>query len=253
MKAIYPTLYRDFSSVFLLRRFWLFCALLSSFCAILFFAYLEDFLSIQALLRAKNSRYGVTDLVVIPYLKITGYACIIFIASLCSKLFHNEHFSAFSQLYRSTPQSTPNLIIAKYIYVISLTLLAIFITCLPAIGSGLFFDYNGTRVTLLVFGLFMLLLSVGAIAALLSQIFSHSILAVLVTIILIILPELGTRFLVEPSWLNPIIAFFSPISHMNRIATGNIAASDATFFISLLSLTALLSSRTLSNTYFLTR
>lgn len=250
---IYPTLYRDFSGLLLRRRLWLFIALWSSLCAILFFTYLEDFLSIQAVLRAKNFRYGVTDLVLVPYLKTTGYVCIIFMASLCAKLFHHEHFSAFSQLYRTLPQSSITLIGAKFLYVTLLSFCAILITCLPVIGCGLFFDYDTPRIIVLLMGLFMLFLSVGAIAMVLSQVFTHSIAVVLVTTALVAIPELAARLIVDPTWLQPIIAFFSPISHMNRIASGVIAISDLIFFVSLLALVTIVSARQFSNTYFLTR
>lgn len=253
IKNIYPTLYRDFSSLVLRRRFWLFIALWSSLCAILFFTYLEDFLSIQAVLRAKNFRYGVTDLVLVPYLKTTGYVCIIFMASLCAKLFHHELFSAFSQLYRTIPQSHLTLVGAKFLYVKLLSFLAVLVTFLPVIGCGLFFDYDTPRIILLLTGLFMLFFSVGVIAMMLSQVFTHSIIVVLVTIALVALPELAARIVVDPAWLQPVIAFFSPISHMDRIASGVIAVSDVVFFAALLGLITLFSVRQFSNTYFLTR
>ncbi|MBS9778485.1 MAG: hypothetical protein KGV50_06960 [Gammaproteobacteria bacterium] len=253
MNEIFSTLYRDFSQLVCRRRFWIFCSAWAFICSILYFSYLEEFLNIQATLRAKNFRHGVTELTIVPYIKTAGYASIIFIASLCARLYYNEHFAAFSAIFRTTTHSKIKLITAKYCYIMCLSFYATLIIYLPILGSSFFFDYNQTRTLLLVFGLFTLFIFTGSISAVFSQIISNSIFVVLLTSSIIILPELCTTLIVDPAWLNPVFAFFSPISHMNNIASGILSVSDIIFFVFLLGLTTTLFSRQFSNTFLLTR
>ncbi len=98
----HTTLARDFTVLLSRRSFWGLLALWTALSAVIFFAYLEDFLAIQPSLRAKNFRYGVTDMVLLPYLKLLGSIAIIVMAGLCSRLFYQECFAPFSAIFRST-------------------------------------------------------------------------------------------------------------------------------------------------------
>ncbi|MGY0399016.1 MAG: hypothetical protein ACWIPH_03570 [Ostreibacterium sp.] len=249
LSSIFSTLSRDFSVLLTRRGFWWLVALWALGSAIIFFTYFDNFLAIQPTLRAKNFRYGVTDLVMLPYLKTLGIVSIFFMSSLCSRLFYQEHFAPFSMLFRSSNQSTIALIIAKYLYVLIIAFLSISIITLPVICSGFFFDYNSFHVIVTFIALFVLLLTVGIVAMVLSQIFSHSILVVLLTIFWVIITELAVKFIVEPTWFAPIIAFFSPITHINRIVTGVVTYTDVVFFLLLTTLLFLLSLRQFKNTY----
>lgn len=253
VNQIYPTLYRDFSTLLLRRRFWGLMAVWCALCGILFFAYFEDFLSIQPVLRAKNFRYGVTDLVIIPYIKTVSYFSIILMTALCARLGYLEHFSTFSSLYRSLPIKARHLITAKLLYITFLAMIAVLILALPMIVSGLFFHYDIGRVVVLLFGLFALLLSVGLLTLVFSQIIAHSVVVVLLTVLLIGITELAAKLLVEPAWLTPIIAFFSPISHLNRMANGVLTASDIIFYITLILLLIIIFIRQFHRTYFFSR
>lgn len=247
--TFFATLHRDLSVLSSRRGFWWLLALWSFIAAVIFFAYLEDFLAIQPQLRAKNFRYGVTDLVIIPYLKTLGILSMVFMASLCSRLFYHERFSPFSALYRSSGQSLMALMAAKWGYIMVLSLLAVMVLALPAVGSGFFFTYNGFRVAMMLVALFVLLLSVGVLAMVLSQVVSHSILVVLLIAVWIAVSEIAVRLLVEPTWIVPIVAFFSPLAHLNRIATGVVTVSDGVFFVLLVVLLTAVSVRQYNNSF----
>lgn len=251
--TVYPTLYRDYSALFLRRRFWGLLALWGALCALLFFTYLEDFLSIQPVLRAKNFRYGVTDIVIIPYLQSTGYFALIVVTALCARLGYQEHFSPFSRLYRSIATKPSHFIVAKLIYINGIIFFILGFLLLPVLVSGCFFHYDITRVFWLFLGQFLMLLSVGLLALVFSQIVAHSVVVVLATLLLVALTELAAALVTEPTWWANIVSYFSPIAHLERIATGVVTFSDLAFFTTLLFLLILISVRQWNNTYFFTR
>lgn len=245
----HTTLSRDMAILGARRSFWVIVSLWAAICAMIFFAYLEDFLAIQPSLRAKNFRYGITDIVIIPYIKLQLMAALIVMTSLCSRLFYQETFAPFAALLRSTRPDPLVVVSAKMTYIALISVVLILVVALPVIGSGLCFAYNEFRVALTLFACFVVLLVVGTLAMVLSQVFSHSIVVMLVAILLSVLPEIAVRLLVEPVWLAPILAFFSPFAHINRIATGVITLSDAVFFGSLILLLLGIAVRQFNNTY----
>lgn len=249
LKTLATTLRRDLFILLSPWRFWLFFAMATFISSLLFFNYLEDFLAIQATLIAKSFRYGITDLVIIPYLKTMGYLAVVIIASSCSRLFYWEMFADFSLTYRSTSLSLAGLLVAKLTLIIVLVCLVLAVIALPVLGSGMAYPYHLMRVVFMLFALFMLLLVTGVLAMVLSQCFSHPVLVTLLTILPIAITELGARLLTEPTWLVPIIAFFSPLSHLDRTAIGVVTLSDGVFFIGLLSTLIALSARLFRNTY----
>lgn len=249
LNTLKTTLHRDLYLLFSPWRFWLFLAIAIFACSLMFFSYLEDFLAIQAALIAKSFRYGITDLVIIPYLKTMGYLAVIAIAGSCSRLFYWEMFADFSLGFRSTTLSIMGLLAAKILFIILLISILLLIIALPVLGSGWNYTDNPMRIYLMLFALFMLLLTTGILAMVLSQCFTHPVLVTLLTILPIGLTELGVRLLTEPTWLMPLIAFFSPLSHLDRTAIGVVTLSDGVFFIGLLSALIALSARLFRNTY----
>lgn len=246
------TLARDLFVLLHRRSFWWWLALWSLLSAVLFFSYLEDFLAIQPTLRAKQFRYGVTDLVLIPYLKTLSLVSVVFMAGLCARLFYLEQFSPFSALYRGLAQRPVVLVLAKCTYVAILSALALGVIILPVLGAGWFFDYNVFRILITTVGLYLLLFTTGVLTMLFSQIFSHSVVVVLLVVLLLGGTELAVKLMTEPVWLSPIVMFFSPISHVNRLATGVWSLSDGLFFGFGLCLLIGLSIRRFKNTYFVT-
>lgn len=236
------TLTRDFSLLLSRRAFWWFLALWAFFSALIFFTYLENFLAIQPTLRAKNFRYGVTDIVIIPYLTMTGTVAMLWIAGLCSRLFYHEQFSPFSLLYRSLPPSPMVLLAAKWLYIALLAAIIIVVLLLPVLVCAFWFDYNGFRVMVMSVAVFMLLLSVGGMTMLLSQLVTYSVLTVFVALLWVALLAVAANITTVPMWAE-MLAFFSPLSHIQRLATGVFMLSDGVFFVLLIGLLSLLSLR----------
>lgn len=246
---VYTTLYRDTRTLLQRGLFWLLLVFWALISALLFFAYFEDFLSIQPLLRAKQFRYGITDMVIIPYLKTLSYIAMIVVSALCSRLFYAEIFSPFASLYRGLRQPMSALIIAKLLYIGIISFVLLAVIALPVIGSGLFFELNIMRVWWALMALFVLLFSIGTLTMVFSQLFAQSVLATLVALVITLITELFAKLVVEPDELLPIIAFFSPITHINRMVSGEIHLSDGVYFVTLLALLISISIRQMRNTY----
>lgn len=249
MPSFTATLSRDLRLLFSRRSVWVILALWAAISSVMFFAYLEDFLAIQPTLRAKNFRYGVTDIVIIPYIKLQITFALVVMASLCSRLFYQEFFSPFSALARSTRPPPLAVVCAKtaYIQLIAVALIALF--SLPVWVSGYFFEYNAWRVIITLLGGFMVLLSVGVLAMVFSQLFTHSTVVMLLTTLCFIAPEIAVRLVTDPAWIAPILAFFSPLTHVSRLATGVVTLSDGVFFIGALLLLFGIAVRQFNNTY----
>lgn len=246
------TLVRDITLLCSRLSLWRLLAIWAALSAMIFFAYLEDFLGIQSSLRAKNFRYGVTDIVLLPYLKLQVIVAMLIMSSLCSRLFYLEKFTAFSALFRSTQPNSLAVVTAKTTTAIVIAIILLLVATLPMIVSGFFFEYNVFRLVITLFSCFMVLLSVGVLAIVLSQVFAHSILVMLTTVIVLTIPEIAVRLFVEPAWLTPILIFFSPLAHVNRIATGVVTASDAIFFGLFILLLFGIAVRQFNNTYLTT-
>lgn len=247
--TVRSTLTRDFSLLLQRRIFWWFLALWASITAVIFFTYLDNFLAIQPTLRAKNIRYGVTDIVMMPYLTSSGMVAMVFICCLCCRLFYHEQFSPFSLIQRSLQPPSTGVITAKWIYIALLSLITLIILLLPVIVCAWLFDYHTFRVAIMTLALFMLLLTVGGMTMLLSQLFTHSILTVLVTLLYIALSQVAASMIREPNWLNAVLTFISPLSHVQRIATGIMTLSDGIFIVLLIGLLCTLSLRQYKNSY----
>ncbi len=240
---------RDVKTLLQRRTYWLALAVWALVCGVLYFSLLADFIAIQPQLRAKNLSYGVTDMAIIPYIKLTATLAVVLVVSLCSRLFYYEHFDAYARLFKSTQPDAKSLVLAKvcYIAIISVTLTVI--TAIIPLTSLYFFTFSIARVTLMLAAYFVLLCTVGLLAAVISQCFRHSIGVVLTVFALLLVSELAVRLLVDPAWLAPIALYFSPLAHIERMATGIVASSDILFFTSLWLILLAMAIRQFNNTY----
>lgn len=246
---INTTLSRDCYSLIQRRLFWWMLAVFSFLCALIYIAFLEDFLAIQSQLRAKNVSYGIIDIVLIPYIKTLGLLSLVLIISLCARLFHHEHGSVFAPLFRSTQPHFFTLLLAKGIYITVLSAIIVCLIALPVLVSCLFFEVGLYRIFITLVAHFVLLSTVGLMVTVFSQTFNHSILVMLASGTIIVASELIARLVVEPAWLSSIVMFFSPVSHINRITTGMVTLSDGVFFIFLWALFGLIAERQFRNSY----
>lgn len=247
------TMGRDLSLLASRRGFWWLTTAWAVIAGVVFFAYLNDFLAIQPTLRAKNFRYGVTDIVLVPYLKTLAALALVLMAGLCSRGFYHEHFAPFALLYRSSGQSAVMLVVGRWLTAAVLAVGILVVLAVPVVSAELFFDYNGRRIAFTLAAIFMLLWVVGMLAMVCSQRFSHSVLVVLLVLLWVGGSELLTRLLSEPPWLAAVLAFFSPWSHITHITNGIVTLSDIMFFVFLPTLLSLLAWRQYQNTFLTTQ
>lgn len=247
------TLYRDLMILFKSQRFWLLFAFWVSLSSVIFFAYLNEFLQVQSTLRSKSFHYGVTDLVFIPYLKVLGIISAVWVSSLLSNAFYYEQFAPFAALYKSFRPESIQILVAKWLYLIIISALAVSALAIPIISALFFIDFNGLRVIFTLFSLYLFLLTSGILALLFSQIFSQGLIVILLTTLCLLVLELAARWVLEPAWFAPIVQYFSPIAHLIRITSGVVLLSDALFFVVFFTTCSCIIVRQFENNYFMTR
>lgn len=248
-KPLTTTLSRDLSVLTQRRLFWWALAFWAFICTFIFYYHLEDFLAIQPSLRAKNFRYGVTDLVIIPYINVMALMALVFFIGLCARLFYHEHFTPFGDWLRSTQPPASQLVLAKISYILTLSTVITALLALPVLAGRFFFTYDFMRVMFTLLAQFVLLFSAGMLTMVFSQRLRYSILVVLTAGLVIGVAELLARLLVEPEWLAAVATFFSPFAHVNRIATGIVTLSDGVFFILLWLILSAIAVRQFNNNY----
>jgi|GEM_PF-4777485 len=222
---------RDVSLLLGRRGFWLVLAFWVCANSIFFFLLLDEFLKIQAALRAKNFHYGVTDMVLMPYLQISGYFSAAMIACLCSRLFYLERFADFALLHRSLRAHPLRVVVAKCGYIVLASSLALVIVAMPVWVVGIFFAYDGFRIAMTLSVLLLLLFAIGSLSMVFSQVFAHSVLVVMAVALVSLMLIMPAKWFVDPAWVAPITAFFSPAAHWHRAIIGVMNVSDVVFWL----------------------
>ncbi|MPV86125.1 hypothetical protein [Ostreibacterium oceani] len=246
-------LWRDSVALFLRWGFWLLLAVWVFLTAFMYFAYLDDFIAIQPQLRAKNSPYGVTDIVIIPYIKTLGLLGILILTALVSRAFYEELWAPFGAYFRALHLPVTGIVAAKSVQLFWIVAIIVWVIALPILVSGLFFTYDMRRVLLVLLALSGLLWVIGLLTIWLSQLLSHSVLVVLVAVSCLTMTELAVRLVTSPEWLLPILAFFSPIAHFNQMANGVMMRSSIVFLMVFTLLMWVLIHRCFSNRYLFVR
>ncbi len=225
-------LQRDLRILLHKQSFWLLVALWFFIINLIYFKFFESFLEIQPKLIAKQSTQGITEAMLIPFIKTLAIPSVIFIASLCSRLFFYEKWADFSALHKSLNYSFLNLILAKLAYIIIFTFISLILICLPILITGIYFDFDFSRVILSLAGLSLLLVTTGILGLFFSQIFSQSIIVILVSFSCLYFLEILSKLTTEPIWLSRLLYYFSPISQFNHISSGILSSNNLLFFSS---------------------
>lgn len=216
------------------RAFWLWLALLSVICGVVFLLYLEHYLDQQTEIIKKNIRFGLSDLAILPYLKITTLFSTPVIAGLTANWYRRELNSDFAPLFLSLNFPVWHVICAKSIVLLLITFLMVAMMFVPITVFGCIATISLDLARLLSTALMIwaILFVIGLFSAWLSCRLSGGVWGMFVTLTVLGLSELAARLITEPHVFAEFLRYVSPYYHVYAVANGVISLSNIVYLFS---------------------
>lgn len=236
---------REFKTLFLSPLAWTILAILQFILAFLFYSLVEAFIYKQPQLATMDSTLSLTDMTVAPLYGNAGIILLLVTPLLTMRMICEERRNKTLTLLLSAPLSNLDIIMGKYLGILGLLVVLIFmITLMPCsllVGGTLDFGKLAANILalLLMAGAF------GAIGLYMSCLASHPIVAAMGafggSFVLWIL-DWSASLSNQPSEL---IKYLSILRHFQNIQSGLITSADLSYFLLFISLFLMLSIRQL--------
>jgi ABC-2 type transport system permease protein len=238
---------REFRSLFLSPLAWTILAILQFILAFLFLSQVEAFTALQPKLAGIEGAPGLTDIIVAPLFGNAGIILLLVTPLLTMRLICEERRNKTLALLLSAPVSNIDIILGKYLGILGLMLLMIFlITLMPlSLLSGGELDLGKLFANLLA--LLLLVTAFTATGLFMSCIAGHPTVAAMGTFgILLLLWILDWTTGMEDQ-RSELFEYLSILRHFQNIQSGLISSADVSYFFLFITGFILLSIRSLDN------
>lgn len=219
MRLIFTIAARELKTLFLSPLAWSILGLLQFILAYLFLTQVDAYAMLQPRLAALETAPGITDLVVTPLYGSAAIVLLLIIPLLTMRLISEERRSKTLPLLISAPVSNHEIILGKYLGVVTLLLIMVLmISVMPlSLLAGGELDFGKLFANILA--LTLVLASFAAIGLYLSCVASHPTIA-----------AIGSFSGLHPGY-NAILEYLSMLSHFQNLQSGLIASRDLCYFL----------------------
>lgn len=220
---------REFKSLFHSPMAWSLLGVVTIILAWLFLVQIESYLKIQPSLVARASELGVTDLIISPLFDSSAMVLLLITPLLSMRLLSEEFRSGTIQLLLSSPLSTQQIILGKYLALLGMLFIVLFITALMPLSLLLGATIDSGRVAASLLGLALLLASYGAIGLYLSSLTEQPAVAAVSTYgVLLFL------WIINLSNNSGLFDWLSLAGHFRPFLNGQVSTGDIAYFLLLI-------------------
>jgi len=218
---------RELRSLFLSPLSWTVLAITQAFVAYTFLVKLELFLQLKPQLPGLPGAPGLTAIVAAPALKAAGMVMLLVVPLVTMRLISGERRSGTLSLLLSAPISVTEIVLGKYLGVMSLfgiVVLVILLTPLSLLAGGTL-DYGLLASGFL--GLLLLIASFAAVGLFMSTLTEHPAVSAVSTFgVLLLLWNMDWAGTGAVEGVRPLFSYIAITSHFNALLRGVVDSAD---------------------------
>lgn len=238
---------REFKTLFLSPLAWTVLAILQCILAYTFLTQVETFTLVQPKLATIEGAPGLTDIVVTPLYGNAGIILLLVTPLLTMRLICEERRNKTLSLLLSAPIANAEIIIGKYLGILGLLLLMVFlITLMPlSLLMGGELDFGKLAANLLA--LLLLVLAFASTGLFMSTIAGHPTVAAMGTFGILLLLWILDWTAGMKDQRSELFEYLSLLRHFQNLQSGLISSTDISYFLLFTATFILLSIRSLDN------
>ncbi|MDD5461877.1 MAG: ABC transporter permease subunit [Methylococcales bacterium] len=238
---------REFKSLFLSPLAWTVLAILQCILAYLFLTQVETFTVIQSKLAAIENAPGLTDIVATPLFGNAGIILLLVTPLLTMRLICEERRNKTLALLLSAPVSNIDIIIGKYLGILGLLFLMIFLITLMPLSLLVGGELDLGKLFSNLLALSLLGIAFAATGLCMSCIADHPTVAAIGTFgILLLLWILDWSTSIKDQ-RSELFEYLSILRHFQNLQSGLISLTDVAYFLLFTATFLILSIRSLDN------
>jgi len=247
MNMIFTIAWHEFKTLFLSPLAWTVLAILQCILAYLFLTQVETFTLIQPKLAAIEGAPGLTDIVVTPLYGNAGIILLLVTPLLTMRLICEERRNKTLSLLLSAPISNVDIIIGKFLGILGLLLLVVFLITLMPLSLLMGGELDLGKLFANLLALLLLVTAFASTGLFMSTIAGHPTIAAMGTFgILLLLWILDWTTSINDQ-RSELFEYLSLLRHFQNLQSGQISSVDISYFLLFTATFILLSIRSLNN------
>jgi ABC-2 type transport system permease protein len=247
MSMISTIALREFKSLFLSPLAWTVLAVLQCILGYLFLTQVETFTLIQTKLTTIEGAPGLTDIVVTPLYGNAGIILLLVTPLLTMRLICEERRNKTLSLLFSAPVSNADIIIGKYLGLLGLLLLVVFLVTLMPLSLLMGGELDFGKLFANLLALLLLVAAFTATGLFMSTVTGHPTVAAMGTFgILLLLWVLDWTTSINDQ-RSELFEYLSILRHYQNLQSGLISSIDVCYFFLFTATFIMLSIRSLNN------
>ncbi|MDD2658385.1 MAG: ABC transporter permease subunit [Methylococcales bacterium] len=238
---------REFKTLFLSPLAWTVLAILQCILAYLFLTQIETFNLIQPKLAAIEGAPGLTDIVVTPLYGNAGIILLLVTPLLTMRLICEERRNKTLSLLLSAPISNADIIIGKYLGILGLLLLIVFLITLMPLSLLLGGELDIGKLFANLLALSLLAAAFSSTGLFMSTLAGHPTVAAMGTFGILLLLWILDWTTSMQDQRSELFEYLSILRHFQNIQSGLISSADVSYFLLFTATFIILSISTLNN------
>jgi len=238
---------REFKSLFLSPLAWTVLATLQCILAYLFLTQVETFTLIQPKLAVIENAPGLTDIVAIPLYGNAGIILLLVTPLLTMRLICEERRNKTLSLLLSAPISNVDIIIGKYLGILGLLFLMVFLITLMPLSLLVGGELNLGKLAANLLALLLLVTAFTSIGLFMSTIAGHPTVAAMGTFGILLLLWILDWSTSMKDQRSELFEYLSILRHFQNLQSGLISSVDVGYFLLFTATFIVLSIRSLEN------
>ncbi len=238
---------REFKTLFLSPLAWTVLAILQCILAYLFLTQVETFNLIQPKLAAIEGAPGLTDIVVTPLYGNAGIILLLVTPLLTMRLICEERRNKTLSLLLSAPISNADIIIGKYLGILGLLLLIVFLITLMPLSLLMGGELDIGKLFANLLALSLLAAAFSSAGLFMSTLAGHPTVAAMGTFGILLLLWILDWTTSMQDQRSELFEYLSILRHFQNIQSGLISSADVSYFLLFTATFIILSISTLNN------
>lgn len=238
---------RELKTLFLSPLAWSILAVLQFILAYLFLTQIETFASFQAQLANFDNAPGLTDIIVLPLFSNAAIILLLVTPLLTMRLVSEERRNKTLALLLSAPVTTREIILGKYLGVLGMLMLIVFLICLMPLSLLLGGELDLGKFACNILALSLLVAAFSSLGLYMSCIGSHPTIAAIASFGLLLLLWILDWSAGAKGDSNTLFHYLSMLKHFQSIQSGLLNTLDLSYFLLFISTFLILSMRRLES------
>ena len=247
MKMISTIATREFKSLFLSPLAWTVLAILQCILAYLFLTQVETFSIIQPKLATIEGAPGLTDIVVTPLYGNAAIILLLVTPLLTMRLICEERRNKTLSLLLSAPISNIDIIFGKYLGILGLLILIVFLVTLMPLSLLMGGELDFGKLAANLLALLLLVCAFSSTGLFMSTIAGHPTIAAMGTFGILLLLWILDWTTSMQDQRSELFEYLSILRHFQTLQSGLISSADISYFLLFIATFLLLSIRSLDN------